>query len=157
MQQHATNLISLLSQRLRALQSLAREVTAGQEACIALDLEKLYAHDRQKELLCAQVRRLDVEIGKLRESIRLGGWNSEMTEGRAGHPDADTARRLQNLWQECEAARVEVGKRNQVYGEFLRRARSTLSIMINIMSHCLGIYPASSFATATGSFFERGQ
>ncbi|HET7101309.1 MAG TPA: hypothetical protein VFJ52_09180, partial [Terriglobia bacterium] len=58
-------LTALLSERLRALRLLSREIAAGQDACVGLNHEKLLGHDRQKQALCAEVSHLDAEIAAL--------------------------------------------------------------------------------------------
>lgn len=133
-------LTTLLRQRLRALESLASEIAAGQNACVALDLDRVQAHDCRKEGLCAEIRRIELEITALQQNAGL----------LLSQADKKT---LYRLWEESEAARLEVGRRNQVYAEFLRRAHSTVGVMMNVISHCLGVYPSEVFPAQTA--FER--
>jgi hypothetical protein len=135
-------LVSLLRRRLEALHSLAHEIAAGQEACIALNLEKLSLCDQEKERLCGLVRTLDTEIVHCQTpSAPMAQPMSVVSEEPTGGPDVETAHTIQQLWRECEAACAMVVQRNKVYAEFLRRARFTLAVMRNVVAHCLGIYP----------------
>lgn len=157
MGKHNSQLTNLLSRRLRALESLAHEIAAGQEACVALDIESLEAHDKEKARLCAEVRQLDLDLLSLQPDPAHQGLFQKLgqTENTAGEAEPDVLRHLQRLWQDSEAARVEVVQRNQVYAEFLRRARSTVSVMMNVMSNCLGVYPSAIFTPSANSPFER--
>ncbi|MGH9350775.1 MAG: hypothetical protein ACRD2G_01210 [Terriglobia bacterium] len=151
-----SQLATLLRKRLHTLKSLSIEIAAGQKACIALDLGGVQAHDRGKEDLCAELGRIEAEITALQESPA----HEELFQGLAnrargvpeGRTDQETLRRL---WEESEAARIEAGRCNDVYAEFLRRARSTVGVMMNVMSHCLGVYPSEMFPAPAQSPFER--
>jgi hypothetical protein len=148
---------ALLGKRLQALQSLAHEISAGQAACVALDIESLEAHDREKQRLCAEVRRIDIEVMYFQQNgVPL--WQ-RLAEEPSGSPkdrsEPDSLRQMRRLWEESETARAEVRKRNEVYAEFLRRARSTASVMANVMSHCLGVYPSGILGSSANLPFER--
>lgn len=148
-----SQLTTLLRRRLHALESLSSEITAGQEACIALDLDGLEAHDRRKECLCAELGRISLEIGALQQiPAHRELFQSLAGQAKESSSDSET---LSRLWEDSEAARAEAGRRNQIYAEFLRRARSTAGIMMNVISHCLGVYPSEIFPPSTQSPFER--
>lgn len=151
MSHEGNELIDLLSRRRDAYSALAAEIAAGQEACIALDLEGMQLHDRRKTLLCGELRRLDIAITRLDAGRNLA-WLAEGSEPFGG---AQTARRVRELVRDSEAARAEAGRRNQVYAEFLKRATATVRVMMNIMSHCAGVYPSS--VGSAGSVFGRGR
>ncbi|MEJ2010510.1 MAG: hypothetical protein P8Z30_20550 [Acidobacteriota bacterium] len=158
MERDNAQLIALLEARLQHLKSLAREIKAAQDACVALDLEALRIHDHQTENLCAEIRKLDLEISRIVPNLnparRLravldAGHGSESQVGPAA------ARRLSGLLEESEAAREEVRRLNRVYALFLARSRKTLNVMVNVVSHCLGIYPSPQQSTSLAIPFER--
>lgn len=144
-------LTALLGERLLALRLLSQEIAAGQEACVALNHEKLLGHDRQKQALCAEVSRLDAQIaGLLREAapgVSLRDFVSQSTAS-AGPEQAEAAANLERLLEDSEAARLEAARLNRIYDDFLRRSRSTLSVLMNVVSHCAGIYTAPRPANA---------
>ncbi|HEV2418409.1 MAG TPA: hypothetical protein VGX94_11430 [Terriglobia bacterium] len=147
-------LTALLRKRLHALESLSSEIAAGQDACVALDLDGVQAHDRRKEDLCAEIRRIELEIAALRQDPTYQGLFRASVDPVSNLPLSQADKKtLYRLWEESEAARLEVGRRNQVYAEFLRRAHSTVGVMMNVISHCLGVYPSEMFPAQT--FFER--
>lgn len=152
MSHDCTELINLLSRRREAYKALAAEIAAGQQACIALDLEGVQLHDREKALLCGELHRLDVAITNLDAGRNLS-W---LAEG-GGQPDEkrQTVLRVRELVRDSEAARAEAGRRNQVYAGFLKRAAATGRVMMNILSHCAGVYPAS--VGGADSVFGRGR
>lgn len=152
MSHDCTALIDLLSRRRDAYKALAAEIAAGQQACIALDLEGVHLHDRRKALLCAEVHRLDIAITSLDAGRNLA-WLAEGSD----RPEnaARNVWRVRELVRDSEAARAEAGRRNQVYSEFLKRASGTVRVMMNIMSHRAGVYPAS--VGGAGSVFGRGR
>lgn len=147
-------LTTLLRKRLHALESLSSEIAAGQNACVALDLDGVQAHDRRKEDLCAEIRRIELEIAALRQDPAYQGLFKASVDPGASLPLSQADKKtLHRLWEESEAARLEVGRRNQVYAELLRRAHSTVGVMMNVISHCLGVYPSEMFPAQTA--FER--
>ncbi len=157
MEQENARLIALVEERLQKMKSLALEIQASQEACVALDPEALRAHDTQKELLCTEIRRLDLEIstvipkpgpaGSLRVALAAAHAKEAQTE--------PAARQLNVLFEASEAARAEVVRLNRVYARFLARSRNTLNVMINVVSHCLGIYPSPQHPGSVPAPFER--
>jgi hypothetical protein len=159
MPQDATRLINLLSQRLRALQSLVAEVSAGQEACIALDVEKLQMHDEEKRRLCTEIGRLEKEIAAFRDSaiyqeaLKPLATASE-DSGTATGPE--TLQHIRKILRDSALARAEAARRNNAYAAFLRRARANINMMTNVLSHCLGVYPPWVFPASAGSLWERG-
>lgn len=135
-------LVSLLRRRLEALQALAHEIAAGQDACVALNLEELQMRDEKKSRLCELILSLDQEIAHLGpSSAKTAKPTNEVTEEQAGGLKAETALAIQHLWRECEAACANVAFRNKVYAEFLRRSRCTLIVLQNVVAYCLGVYP----------------
>lgn len=141
MQHDAARLITLLEKRLHAFEALASEITLGQQASVALDLEALRASDAKKETLCAEICGLDREASALYEllpELRLnpagGGYSNSATP--------EVLRRLEQVRERNEWARSEAGRRNLVYAEFLARSRATVNVMMNVVSHCLGVYAA---------------
>ena len=158
MPQDAACLISLLNQRLRAFESLAAEVSAGQQACVALDIGKLQLHDQEKYRLCAELRRLDEEIAAFQNSpVYEEALGRPLTESQPSGNMADTEslQRIRKVLQDSEEARAEAARRNQTYAAFLRRARSNVTVMINVVSHCLGVYPPWLSPASAGSPWER--
>lgn len=132
MEQTSSQRTALVEQRLQKLKRLAQEIAAGQEACVALDLEALRNHDHQKEQLCAEIRLLDFAIRR------------EVRESASGRSQREVAAdgKLDRLMAESENARAEVARLNRVYALFLARSRGTLKVMANVVSHCRGAYPA---------------
>ncbi|MGH9448586.1 MAG: hypothetical protein ACRD3O_23150 [Terriglobia bacterium] len=158
MLQDAACLISLLRQRQRAFKSLAAEVSAGQEACIALDVEDLQLHDQEKLRLCAEVRCLNQEIAAFRHSPVYEEAVGSPAKGsqRSGMAvDVEILQCIRKILQDSDAARAEVARRNNIYEAFLCRARSNINVMINVVSHCLGVYPPWVSPAAAGSPWER--
>ncbi|MGH9343814.1 MAG: hypothetical protein ACRD19_08645 [Terriglobia bacterium] len=151
-----SQLTTLLRKRLHALESLSSEIAAGQKACIALDLDGVQDHDRRKQDMCAEIKRVELEITALRENPAYREVFEILADtGKilpASKADKETFLRL---WEKSEAARLEAGRRNEIYAEFLRRARSTVGVMMNVMSHCLGVYPSEMFPAPVQSPFER--
>lgn len=132
MEQTSSQLTALLEQRSQKLKCLAQEIAAGQEACVALDLEALRNHDHQKEQLCAEIRLLDFAIRReVRESASGRSLRDVAADGKLGR-----------LIAESETALAEVARLNRVYTLFLARSRSTLKVMANVVLHCRGVYPA---------------
>lgn len=150
-------LIPLLEERLRRLKGLSHAIEAAQQACISGDLEALRSHDGNKVHLCAEIRRLDQEICKLIQNIphseSLRSVLAAHAEGESVDPTA--ARRLAVLFSENQQARAEVGRMNRVYGMFLVRSRNTMNVMINVVSHCLGVYPSLDSPFSPARPFER--
>ncbi|MGH9451478.1 MAG: hypothetical protein ACRD11_13220 [Terriglobia bacterium] len=147
--------ITLLTERCRAYRLLSREVAAAQEACVVLDIEGIQIHDLQKLRLCAELRRVDLGIAEFKRSAayqslspRLAARQQPAIE-KAAADDLGATERMRQLWYDSEAARVEAGRRNEVYAAFLQRAGSTLKVMTNIVSHCLGVYPPAFEGAAT--------
>lgn len=137
---------NLLRKRLRALQDLSQEITAGQKACIRLDFDAVRTHDEHKQSICAEIGIIEREINVLRGDPENDGLFRSFavpTELSLAHDKDREA--LRRLWAESEAARAEAGERNQVYAEFLRRAQSTGRLMMNVIAHCLGVYPSEAF------------
>jgi D-serine deaminase-like pyridoxal phosphate-dependent protein len=154
MQKDLGRIAELTVTRLEALYSLADEITAGQQACVALDLDALEAHDQQKQYLCTEVGRIDAELLTLAGVRSHEGFVTRLRAEGAASTQPELLRRIQRLAEQSEAARMEVSRRNQNYAEFLRRARATLNVMTNIVSHCLGVYPPWALPTSKGSLWE---
>ena len=158
MERGNARLIALLEERLRNLKGLSQAIQSAQQACISADLEALRIHDSHKEHLCREMRRLDLEIRKLVGSIHPTGSMRMILDQAAAKEsgiDMSDARRLSDLFDESEAARAEVVRLNRVYAQFLARSRGTLSVMINVLSHCLGVYPSLGPSSALNTSFER--
>lgn len=158
MERENLQLITLVEERLQKLKSLAREIKTAQEACVELNLEALRIHDRQKENLCTEIRQLDLEIsGIVLNHGPAGSAGAILAAGFGGELSRrpEVARRLEVLLEESEVARAEVRKLNRVYAVFLARSRSTLSVMINVVSHCMGIYPSPDRSGSPSLSFER--
>jgi hypothetical protein len=147
---------ALMSTRLEALRSLAAEIAAGQQACVALDLERLQACDREKERLCKDLSGIDAKLAKLTGIAPRGSFLGWLAAQSVDGTEPGVLERVGKLAKESEAARVEVGRRNEVYNEFLRRARSKLKVMANVVSHCLGVYPAWALPASEVSLWEGG-
>jgi hypothetical protein len=154
MAQDLVRITGLMATRLEALYSLADEITAGQQACVALNLEALEAHDQQKQRLCAEVSRIDAELLKLAGSAAHEGFVSLLRAEDTGSAQPELLCRIQRLGEQSEAARLEVGKRNKGYTEFLRRARANIKVMANVVSHCLGVYPPWALPNSKRSLWE---
>lgn len=133
--------MDLLRQRHEAFRSLANEIDAGQQACIRLDISTLRSHDSRKIAICAEVRRLNAAIASLQPA-------------GAAMP-VQTLDEIRLLLKKSEEARAEARRRNQIYADFLGRARSSINMMMNVMAHCLGSYPAT-FHAFVGPHAERG-
>lgn len=158
MKREISTLTALVNERLLALKSLTQEIAAGQEACIALNREKLEEHDGRKQALCARVSRLDSEIAALLHEFSPGASFRDFAKSAlaaAGPTESAAIARLQELLEQSEAARLEAGRLNHVYGELLRRSRSTLQILMNVIAHCLGVYPSSTRTGSPAASFER--
>ena len=151
-------MIALLGERLQKLKSLAQKIKAAQEACVALDLEALRAHDSQKSYLCAEISRLDIEISRIvLKHDPAGSLRAILVAGYGSESRTEPAARLLNgLFEESESARAEVRRLNRVYAQFLARSRNTLNVMINVVSHCLGVYPFLDRPASLTLPFERG-
>lgn len=145
MNPETSQFVTLLTQRYQAFRSLASEVAAGQEACVALDLEGIQNHDMQKVRLCAELRRVELDLSQLQQNPAYQDLFKRLA---AAGGDGDV-QRISQLWRDSEEARVEAARRNGVYAGFLKRAGSTLNVMMNIMSHCLGVYPPSFEGSAS--------
>jgi hypothetical protein len=156
MAENLVRVAELMAARLEALQLLADEITAAQQACVALEVESLQAHDKAKERLCAEVSRMDAELAGLAGAAAREGFVSRLGAQGGGAPHQDIQDRIQRLGEQSEAARVEVVRRNGAYAEFLRRARSNVKVMTNVISHCLGVYPPWALPASAGSPWERG-
>lgn len=145
MERNNAKLQVLLEERLQKLKCLAQEITAGQEACVALDLEALRNHDHQKEQFCADIRLLDLAIRR------------EVQESASGRSLWDVAAdgKLDRLMDESEMVRVNVARLNGVYALFLARSRNTLKVMANVVSHCLGVDPRQEDLSPMATPFER--
>jgi hypothetical protein len=144
----------LMLRRLEALHSLADEIVAGQQACIALNLEALEAHDQQKQQLCGEVSRIDVELLKVAGATPHEAFVTNLRAGSTGSTQLELLRRIRHLGEQSEAARREVGRRNERYAEFLRRARANIKVMSNVISHCLGVYPPWALPSSRRSLWE---
>jgi hypothetical protein len=158
MEPENSRLIKLMEERLQDLKGLALEIQSSQQACVSADIEALRAHDRRKERLCTEIRRLDNEIHDLLPPLHPAGPVRSFLEASVagkGPEGRKAAVRLRGLLNESEAARLEVSKLNETYAEFLTRARSNLNVMINVLSHCMGIYPSLRPAAFQGTSFER--
>ncbi len=158
MEQGNAKLIALLEERLRSLKRLARAIESAQQACISADLEGLRFHDSQKQQLCAEIRRLDMEIRTLFGNIQPSGSMRAILDpapAKGNGIDMNEARRLSDLFGESEEYRAEVERLNRVYAEFLARSRATLKVMVNVLSHCLGVYPSLGSSSAFDRPFER--
>ena len=114
MQQDLTQLIPLLLQRLATFESLACEVTAGQEACVTFDLEKLQFHDQQKLRLTQEARRTDAAIASFLVQPSNGPCLKSILGGKERETgvlhDAVVAR-IRPLWEQSENARLEAERR----------------------------------------------
>lgn len=158
MEHDEKQLIELLQKRLQKLKILAQEITSAQEACVALDLEALRIHDQQKAQLCAEIGTLDLEISAIVPKHNSSGPLGEMlAAGQSNEAGIDQvmARRLSALFEESKATRAEVQRLNCVYAQFLARSRATLNVMINVISHCLGVYPSLERSASRCVPFER--
>ena len=157
MEQGNAGLIALLEERLRNLKGLGQAIQSAQQACILADLEALRIHDSHKQHFCAEIRRLDLEIRTRVGSIHPSGSIRAILNRAAKESGIDMfeARWLVDLFDESEAARAEVERLNRVYAQFLARSRGTLSVMINVVSHCLGVYPSLGPSSALNTSFER--
>lgn len=147
-------LTTLLRKRLHAFQALAQAIAEGQQACIALDFDGVRAHDDRKQSVCAGIEVIEQEIAALRRDP----VNGDLLRRLAGPVESSPSRdqglaALRRLWSDSETARAEAGERNRVYAEFLRRAQSTGRLMMNVIAHCLGVYPSEAFPGQ--SQFER--
>lgn len=141
---------SLLRKRLRAFQTLSSEIAAGQAACIALDFDALRTYDERKMSACGELQNLSRALAELASDPACGEALRNLRHGAAAGGGFEELRRV---WEECEKARSEACRRNAVYAEFLRRARATGSVMMNVIAHCLGVYPSEAFPGQ--SQFER--
>lgn len=158
MEQANSRLIALLEERLCNLKDLGQAVRECQQACLTADLEALRTLDLHKEHLCAEIRRVDQEIcAHVANLGRSGSLRTilDATPSEGKGMDAATAQRLRDLFDESEAARANVAKINHVYAQFLSRSRGTLTVMINVFSHCQGVYPSNGSSLAASPSFER--
>lgn len=139
-------LATLLRKRRHSFQALTQEIAAGQQSCVALNFDAVRAYDERKQGVCAEIKSIEQEIAALRRDPA----NGEIFRRLAGSADSSPATdqgmaALCRLWVESEAARAEAGERNQVYAEFLRRAHATGRLMMNVIAHCMGVYPSEAF------------
>lgn len=148
-------IVALMDCRLKAWQALADEISAGQRACVALNLDELESHDRQKARLGAEIHRLDREISRVLDG-RPGDNLSGMLAKLNGSRDPVIRERIEELRQTSAAARGEAGRRNQVYAMFLQRAQFTAAIMMNVILHCAGIHPLTGQLAAPHALSEDG-
>lgn len=158
MEPEKVQLIGLVEQRLRNLRELGQEILATQQACISADADALRTHDSHKLNLCMGIHRLDLEIRKVTESLSPEGSLRSMLEPATGNisgVDEASARRLRVLFEESETARAEVQRLNRVYAYLLAGSRNTLNVLINVFSHCLGVYPPLDAAQSRTTIFER--
>jgi hypothetical protein len=156
MERDLARIAALMATRLEALRSLAEKITAGQQACVALDFSELQACDNEKERLCSEVSRIDAELVNLTGVEPRASFLSRLAGEELDGAQGEILQRIRRLAEESEATRVEVGRRNDVYKEFLRRARSKIKVMFNVVSHCLGIYPPWALPASGGLLWERG-
>lgn len=143
-------LTALLHKRLRAFQLLSHEIAAGQAACVALDLDALRTCDERKLGACGDLQELSRALAELGRDPACQALLQSLRGGAAGSGAPEELRRA---WAESEKARSEACQRNAVYAELLRRARATGSVMMNVIAHCLGVYPSEAFPGQ--SQFER--
>lgn len=155
MDERVTRIIDLMRLRLEALQALSGEITAAQQACVALDLDGLAAHDREKECLCAELRRVDAELVTLAKPRPREGFAAHLTAEGGELVEPGILESIERLRQQSEAARIEVARRNRTYEEFLRGARSNLKVMMNVLFHCLGVYPPWALPVSATASWER--
>ncbi|HZT71884.1 MAG TPA: hypothetical protein VFC10_19330 [Terriglobia bacterium] len=158
MEPENSQLFGLLEERLRRIKGLALEIQAAQQACVSADFEALRMHDRCKERLCAEIRRLDNEIRSiLRPSHPTTPVRRllEVFVAGEGKENPTAIQRLRALLDESEAARAEVSKLNETYALFLARWRKVLNMMTNVFSHCMGVYPSLQPAAFRASSLER--
>lgn len=158
MEQGHAKLIALLEERLRNLKGLGHAIQSAQQACISADLEALRIHDSQKQHLCAEIRRLDQEIRTLVGNIHTSASMRAILDpahAKGNGIDMTEGRRLNDLFGESEECRAEVERLNRVYGEFLARSRATVNVMVNVLSHCLGVYPSFGSSSTLNRPFER--
>ncbi len=115
-------------------------------------------HDRCKERLCAEIRRLDNEIRSILPPSHPTAPVRRLLEALVageGQENPTAVQRLRALLDESEAARAEVSKLNETYALFLARWRGVLNMMTNVFSHCMGVYPSLQPAAFRASSLER--
>ncbi|MDE3180515.1 MAG: hypothetical protein KGM47_12745 [Acidobacteriota bacterium] len=130
-------LSGLLNLRTRLFESLTNEINQGLEASIAMNIEAIQIHDRRKVEICQEIHRLHSALAVIQRGSAASPAAKDLDEA------LKTDVQIRQLWRESEAARAEAGRRNRIYEEFLRQAEGTVKVMMNVMSHCLGVYPAS--------------
>jgi hypothetical protein len=156
MQERLLRIAALMGTRLEVLRSLADEITAGQKACVALDLDGLQGHDNRKVRLCEELNRINAETVQLAGLASHEGLMSRLSTEAMGVAEFEILQRIRQLGEQTEAARVEVSRCNQIYAAFLRRAYAALRIRMNVMFHCAGIYPSIERLSFPKLSFEKG-
>lgn len=130
-----TQFAHLLRRRIELLRRCSQEVQMNCGALAELRAEQAHEGAAQEEQL---LRELAFVLRELEEA----GKKLQMASGAAPNSSATAAEKIAALLHEEEEARQDLRRRNRVRAAFLRRARRSVNVLMNLIAQFSGTYPA---------------
>lgn len=141
-------IIGWVEERTRRLRLLAADLVESRPAFVQLDLDAIYQHNLQQQLLCQEIQRLDSQIGRFAAPANtpgaVRGFNLENIVSGWDEKYQDT---LRVLLTEHEAARKQVCEISRVQADLVRRSRRYLRVLSNLVCNSMGFYEPPRFQT----------
>ena len=139
-------IIGWVEERTRRLRLLAADLVESRPAFVQLDLDAIYQHNLQQQLLCQEIQRLDSQIGRFAEPVKSPGAVQGLNlESIVSGWDEKYQNILRALLQEHEEARKQVCEISRVQADLVRRSRRYLRVLSNLVSNSMGFYEAPRF------------
>jgi hypothetical protein len=134
----------LLALRYSALCTLGKEIEAGQQAFVDMDIEQIEQHTSRQADLCAKIIAMNEEVSS------KAAW----TRQAMGSSEAEFEP-LKDLIRQNESAQLKVADAAEAFEDFLRSSRANLNILLNVNRYLLGTYSLTKDVPVPDPFFER--
>lgn len=143
MESNNQTIFELLQHRLETLELLTKEVLASQRAFTEFNLQAVLQHVSQQAELCDTLCRLDHALMNRTQGVstQAGPESSSFSlESLVRQMDPDSAGQLRTILDRMEATRAHLRRLNRTQGEFLRRSRRNIDVLLNLAMSCMGTY-----------------
>jgi hypothetical protein len=145
--------LELLDRRIALLGSIAEALTAARGDIVSLDVDGLEARISRQEILCGEVRSLDVELDRIQEHCTQQIRLPVTEEGRAIRNAS--ALRLRETRDRLQLAQARVKQLNEAHQILLRRCRRTAGALLNSYATFATTYSDPFARSARGPFMGR--
>jgi hypothetical protein len=143
MESNNQTIFELLQHRLETLELLTKELLASQRAFTEFNLQAALQHVSQQAELCDTLCRLDHALMNRTQGVstQVGPESSSFSlESLVRQMDPDSAGQLRTVVDRMEATRAHLRRLNRTQGEFLRRSRRNIDVLLTLAMSCMGTY-----------------